>query len=94
MNAILQACHGGVFECPLCAWKLAIAPVSNDRSLFPPPEAHRAALQRAELIERQLHDHLAEHAIADWVSALREKDSQIASLTRSNNRLRHKLHAE
>lgn len=77
--SLLAAHHGAIFQCPLCDWKLEVAPVYIiGRGVIP----MTANYSRHERIERDLHDHLSQHSLVDWVKKVRELENRIADLTR------------
>lgn len=77
MSGLLQAHHGAIFRCPLCPWTLAVPPIHVPEEALasqfgPGVMTQHANHLRLQQIERDLHDHLSQHTIVEWITKVRE----------------------
>lgn len=85
-SKLLQPGQGGIFQCPLCPWCLPVPPVTQapglDAVFGPGVVAAAGNMERLEKVERELHDHLSEHSIVDWITRVRELEKTRDELLR------------
>lgn len=83
MSGLLQPHHGAIFRCPLCDWTLAVPPVTHVQEetlagVFGHGVMHQHANNlRLQQIERELHDHLSQHSLVEWITKVRALEQQL-----------------
>lgn len=85
MNSLLDPHHGAIFHCPLCEWTRFVPPLHVDQNALadqfgPGVLASAANMSRLEAVERDLHDHLSQHTLVQWITKVRTLEREVASL--------------
>lgn len=82
MNGLLQPHHGAIFRCPLCEWTYSVAPIHIPEEALagqfgPGVMTMSANNVRLQQTERELHDHLSQHTLVQWITKVRALEQQL-----------------